>query len=91
MGQYNIYGITNYDEATSSASRYEVFSNYTLISSGTGAIDQSFSIAGYSGFAIFIDEDLALNQILLNGKALYTDSGNAIIDGNLTWQYGKDP
>ncbi|MDP2815494.1 MAG: hypothetical protein Q8O19_02315 [Rectinemataceae bacterium] len=83
---YEIYGISNYNpdvHEVNSELRYQVLDNYTLIGSGSGSVDSTFNVAGYTGFALFIDDYMAINKILLGSAALTTDVNNCLITGNL--------
>lgn len=86
MSTYKIYGISNYNQSAYQSgvgSRYDVQSNYTLVGSGSGSVDSTFNIAGYSGFAIFIDNNMAINKLLLGTTPLATDQNTVLIGGNL--------
>jgi len=86
MATYRIYGISNYNQSaytTNYEYRYSAQNNYTLIKSGAGSFDSTVNIAGYSGFAIFIDNNMAINKILLGTSPLATDQNTVLIGGNL--------
>lgn len=93
---YFVYGITGYDEnvlrdSSSGYDRYQVHDNYTLLGSGDDAVDASFDVSAYSGFAVFIDQRMAINKLLVGSKVLYTDTRNTLITGNLDWDSASDP